>query len=199
MSGGAPLLKAKPELSALTCLPCITAASGAATWGPRHRGAETMRPLWRCPCHRHSSGYGLATNCTHPRGAELRIMTRAARPCNRGQSHGAGVAFGRGRQRPAPTQPAWFGATIPAGALVTCHHYSFHASPSCLAYQYHFGRREPGEHWSSISMHARAQLLPTGFCWFDHPRDIVTGGGTPVRELRTGRWRQRTNSVHQTR
>ena len=164
-----------------------------------------MRPLWRCPCHRHSSGYGLATNCTHPGIHEelRRIMSHdeGARPCNRGQSHGAGVAFGRGRQRPAPTQPAWFGATIPAGAS-PCHlphHYSFHASPSCLAYQYHFGWREPGEHWSSISMHARAQLLPTISCWFDHPRDIVTGGGTPVRELRTGRWRQRTNSVHQTR
>lgn len=130
-----------------------------------------------------------------------RIMTRAARaPATVVKATARALLLaetGNGQRPPSPH--GLVQRFRRERALVTCHHYSFHASPSCLAYQYHFGRREPGEHWSSISMHARAQLLPTGFCWFDHPRDIVTGGGTPVRELRTGRWRQRTNSVHQTR
>jgi len=72
----------------------------------------------------------------------VRIMTRAARPCNRGQSHDhdTGVAFGSEATTSARSaRMVWFGATIPAEPLSLAN--SFHAPPSCLAYQYHFGRR----------------------------------------------------------
>lgn len=93
-----------------------------------------------------SSGCGLVTNCTHPRGAEDHDEGGALRaPASRGQSHDTGVAFWQRRndQRSA-ARMVWFGATIPAegGPCQLSLATSFHAPPSCLAYQYHLGRRE---------------------------------------------------------